>query len=143
VVIDLYRAAYGHLQKHLEDDNYERLSNLCLTALGRSQLSPFGIKDLNTGELIFGALVFHCNNRHYYLVAAPTESGRKARATYWFIDQFLRQNAATPFIFDFEGSEISAVADFYNRFGPQKETYTNIRKFRPLNMINPFRNGWL
>jgi len=141
-VIEIYQATYGHLQQDLDEGSFQRLRMLCEAALSRDQVSPCGIKDLRTGELIFGALVFHCNKRHYYLVAAPTETGRKARVTYWFIDQFLRLNSGTPFLFDFEGSELPRVAAFYNRFGPQKEFYSHIRKIQPLNMINPFRNGW-
>lgn len=122
-IIDMYRAAYGHYSPQISDEIYQRLSGLSQAAVEREQLIVCGVADAKDQAILFGALIFICRNRLYYIAGAPTEAGRNARATYYFIDQLLQQFAGNPLIFDFEGSDIPKVAAFFNRFGPQQETY--------------------
>jgi hypothetical protein len=122
-VIDLFRDAYGHYSPQINDEIYQRLSGLAETAIAHEKLMVCGVKDAKDQTILFGALIFIFGNRLYYIAGAPTKAGRNARATYYFIDQLLKQFAGNPLVFDFEGSDIPEVAAFYNRFGPQQETY--------------------
>ena len=84
------------------------------------------MRENETNEVIFGGLVIEFRDRLYYAMAAPTEKGRNARATYFFIDQLLQRFAGSKRIFDFEGSELPNVAEFYQRFGPAREQYLHL-----------------
>jgi hypothetical protein len=118
-VIRLYRDMYG---QYYSGDAYQRLSQLAQAALLKKCLIIAGVAG-QTGKIIQGALLFNIDQRIYYMLAAPTADGRKARATYYFIDQVIRRYAGQPLLFDFEGSDIPDVAAFYNRFGPARELY--------------------
>jgi hypothetical protein len=95
------------------------------TALLKKCLTVAGVTD-QAGNILQGSLLFQSNKRLYYVAGAPTVEGRKARATYYFIDQVIKQYAGTSWLFDFEGSDIPNVAAFYNRFNPGREIYYHL-----------------
>lgn len=125
-VIALYRKVYGHFHTSLKSREYRQLEKLSAEAAVRGQLRSSGVRLAATGELIFGALLFNCGKRLYYLLAAPTAAGRKARAAYYYIDQLMQRYCGTGLIFDFEGSDVPDVAAFYRRFGPETERYYHL-----------------
>jgi hypothetical protein len=43
------------------------------------------------------------------------------------IDDFIRQNAESNLILDFEGSNIQGIARFYAGFGAEPQTYLSVR----------------
>jgi len=124
--VSLYQETYGHFSTHTgirEYDNFRSLGEKALT-LGRA--IPCGVRESGTGKLLFASLLFTCPKRVYYIMGAPTPPGRKARATYFFIDQVLKLFSGSGLIFDFEGSDIPSVAEFYRRFGPDVEKYYHL-----------------
>ncbi|HSB92061.1 MAG TPA: hypothetical protein VLC28_03050 [Flavitalea sp.] len=123
-VIRLFRLAYGGLHTASENE-YQRFEALMNTPQ-HFKVHSYGVREQNSNELLFGALVVQFRNRLYYAMGAPTTKGRNARATYFFIDQLFQQFAGSKMIFDFEGSELPNVADFYQRFGPEKEEYLHL-----------------
>jgi hypothetical protein len=124
-VIRLFRAAYGSMHSANQND-YDRFEKLMNNPMD-FKVHSFGVREKQTNELLCGALILQFRNRLYYAMAAPTEKGRNARATYFFIDQMIRRFAGSGMIFDFEGSELPNVAAFYQRFGPAKEQYTHVK----------------
>lgn len=125
-ILSLYWQVYGGYSPHTTEEIMKRLEAWAKESARQGNLLACGVTDATDQSILFGALVFRCNKRLYYLAGAPTEKGRKARATYFFIDQLLQKWAGQPLLFDFEGSDIPAVADFYNRFGPRTETYYHL-----------------
>lgn len=124
-VIQLYRSTYEKLADQGGNENFERLTKLAHYARSNNLLYLCGVVD-EKEHLLQGSILFHCKKRLYYLIGAPTGEGRKARATYFLIDQLLQQFCETSLLFDFEGSDIPDVAAFYNQFGPQEETYFHL-----------------
>ena len=125
-VMSLYRRAYGSYSGHIRNEGYARLRQWAEAAAAKGMLKSWGVVHARDNELLFGALLFQCHRRLYYLLGAPTAAGRQARATYYFIDQVLQRHAGQPLLFDFEGSDIPDVAAFYRRFGPQEEAYYHL-----------------
>jgi hypothetical protein len=124
-VIRLYRSAYG--SRHAANDTDYHRFEMLMNNPSRFKVYTHGVRDDETNELIFGALIIEFGNRLYYAMGAPTEKGRNARATYFFIDQLLQRFAGSKRIFDFEGSDLPNVAEFYQRFGPKKEQYLHMK----------------
>lgn len=78
--------------------------------------------------MVYQCLCLKDDNRIYYLISAPTRKGIELKATYWCLDQIIRQFAMQNLIFDFEGSDIEDVAFYYTRFGAWKEPYYNYKQ---------------
>ncbi len=129
-IAHLYEDVYGNAGGENRIKMARRLTRVADHALARNMLSPCAVRDRDTGELLFAALVFKDEKRLYYLMGAPSVEGRRRRATYYFIDQLVREFAGRPLIFDFEGSDISGVAAFYRRFSPSVEKYVHIKSNR-------------
>jgi hypothetical protein len=121
-VIDLYKAAYGPLHKGVTYMDYEMFANLLKQALQNQSAELYSIKDGND-QTIFASALLRDTRRLYYIMGAPSELGRKNRATYFFIDNILRKYAGSNLHFDMEGSDITNVANFYKQFDPEAEVY--------------------
>jgi hypothetical protein len=125
LIIKLYREAYGHLQVKNSAQAFERMLRLLAEASRRRTVRLCGVTD-PLGNVVFGAAIFKDARRLYYIMGAPTETGRQARATYFFIDHLLESYAGTPLLFDFEGSDLPNVAAFYRKFAPETEHYIQL-----------------
>jgi hypothetical protein len=130
-LIKNYQAAYARKNPDLKEADYERLHRLIREAQERNAADVSGIIN-EKGTVIYSAVIFRDSKRLYYILGAPTEEGRQKRATYFFIDYLLKSNSAKPLLFDFEGSEIPGVANFYKRFGPATELFFEIKISRLL-----------
>lgn len=137
-IMELYRTAYGHMSDYIKGTDYNNFRELVHILQQKEKIFSCGVIDGSTDELLFGALIFKSDGRLYYMMAAPSVKGRKARAGYFCIDQIIRYYSGTSQIFDFEGSDIPSVSDFYMRFSPQAEHYFQLtlnRLFWPLNLF--------
>ncbi|MGB0999062.1 MAG: GNAT family N-acetyltransferase [Flavobacteriales bacterium] len=73
-------------------------------------------------EKVFAVFGIQEQGVFYYLLNISNEIGRQKGASYFFIDQLIRQNKHIQLI-DFEGSSIKGVQQFYRNFGAKEETY--------------------
>lgn len=137
IVFDLYKKAYGHLNKNISSQDYNNFYSVCLKAIELNKGFVMGIKD-TAGEMMAAAFFAIDSKRIYYLLGAPTAKGKKANATHLMIDSLLKKYAGQPLVFDFEGSDIPSVAGFYKKFGPQKRSYQHV----VINRL-PFWIKWL
>lgn len=89
------------------------------------------------GQLLAAGVFALYNNRIYYVFGAPTDLGRKHRATHLLIDAVIKEYSGRDYVFDFEGSSIPSVMNFYQKFSPENEPY-------PLYSFNklPFWIKW-
>ncbi len=78
-------------------------------------------------KLICSGFFVKYKSRIYYLFAASNALGKKYGATTFLIDSVLKEYVNTDFIFDFEGSTIPNVANFYKSFGGEKTIYFNLK----------------
>ena len=86
-------------------------------------------------QIIASAFFLHVNNRIYYLLGSSTHIGKKMGATTFLIDSVLKQFSETNNIFDFEGSTIESVGEFYKSFGSEKTIYQTIRLRKEIDII--------
>lgn len=124
LLLEYYRNAYGDLASYKEK-HYQALKSLLQTLHIQGKLKLY--QGVINHEIVFSAALVDDGKRLYYILGAPNVTGRAARVTYSFIDYILRNFAETNYIFDFEGSEIDSVAQFYKSFGPQEEYYYQYR----------------
>lgn len=119
-VILFYQQAYGKLAGYT-DEHFFRLKKL-LAVLPTESYHLAGVQD-EKGVLVFAGLLLDDGKRLYYILGAPTAEGRQMRATYFFIDAMIQKFAGSEKVFDFEGSDIPEVANFYRSFSPDTEYY--------------------
>jgi hypothetical protein len=124
-VIALYRKTYGQ-KAATTDADYSAMLAYAGEAGRTGNLVSCGVENKETGALFFAAMFFVYEKRIYYLLGAPTQSGRAARAGYFMIDSIIRRYAGGEMMLDFEGSDIPGVAAFYQKFSPQTEIYYHL-----------------
>lgn len=74
-------------------------------------------------EVVAAAFFAYSEGRAIYLVSASNEKGKELRAMFLIVDAFIRENAGSGRILDFEGSVIPSLARFFKGFGATTETY--------------------
>ncbi len=136
VIMDMYRAAYGHKNKAIQHQGrlFTHLSSLIIQ---RGYGFTTGVKS-GSGQLVAAAFIAKDDKRIYYLLAAPNENGRKTGAIHFLINHLIRSYAGTDLFFDFEGSDIPSVAQFYKKFNPVENIYFRLR----INRL-PYWLRWL
>jgi hypothetical protein len=55
-----------------------------------------------------------------------TLEGRKTEANHFLFDSILKEFAGSSLLFDFEGSDISGVKNFYEKFGTTNQPYCKL-----------------
>ncbi|WP_153796631.1 hypothetical protein [Foetidibacter luteolus] len=127
-VIALYDSAYGALQTTHSKRDYSAAETFAKAALERNMATLYSVENSVNAETLFASVILHEKQRLYYWLGAPSAAGRNARATYFFIDRLIYENAGKECTLDFEGSDIPSVASFYRQFGPDEERYFEVKK---------------
>lgn len=136
-VIRLYKAAYGEKNSHLTASDYAKIACLGENCIAKGLGFTVGIVD-GQHQLQAGAFLGKDDKRIYYLLGAPTGTGRRNSAIHCLIDEVIQRYADTDLTFDFEGSDIPSVAAFYRKFSPQ-ETWLDQVYF---HLISRWRNSF-
>ncbi len=81
-------------------------------------------------------MLFLSHGRAYYVAGYQTEAGREVYGNYFFLDRFFQKYCKKIHLFDFEGSDIPGVAEFFKRWGSISEFYSLVQivKF-PMNIL--------
>jgi hypothetical protein len=124
-VFDLYQDAYHKVRKNTYQIDYNKFYQVCEKALALNMGFVIGIKD-EKENLVAAGFFGLDNKRIYYLLGAPSTEGRKYNATHFLINEVIKKYANTYYSFDFEGSDIPSVANFYKKFNPMAKSYINI-----------------
>jgi hypothetical protein len=61
--------------------------------------------------------------RIYFILSSVTEAGKKNQANHFLVDHIIREFAGKDLVFDFEGSDIPGIAEFYLGFGAVDQPY--------------------
>ncbi len=120
-IIELFKNNKG-ADLHKKDADYLVLSKLIKVALSLNLAKVYAVKN-NDKELIGGAFFLIDQCRITYLFSALNSEGREKQVMSLLIDTVIRQNSASEFTLDFEGSMIKSIASFFKSFGAQKENY--------------------
>jgi len=78
-------------------------------------------------KLCAAALFVFYGKRIYYLIPVSDEEGKKNRAMFAIIDHYIQTCSEKDLILDFEGSNISGIARFFEGFGAVAHKYYNIK----------------
>lgn len=120
--IDLYRNYYGQRMEDIRTESFMNLKNLSIdlqkekSCLVRQVVS-------SRGQLLAIALLLKDDNRIYNIANSTTVLGRRTVANHFLIDSILKEFAGSHLIFDFEGSDLLGVKQFYKKFGAINQPY--------------------
>lgn len=126
IVVTFFRQAYGKLNPAISKDNYKNFEAACRQAIASGLGFTIGIKN-SGGEIVAVAFFGKDEKRIYYMMGAPSTTGRDSNAQHVLINEVIKKYAGTGLCLDFEGSDIPNVANFYKKFSPQKKQYPHIR----------------
>ena len=123
--ISLFKGTVGYKLKFTEDD-YSRLKTLMEFGLANNSGKLLLVQ--KGDEVLAMGYFFIQNKRITYLKGASTIQGRDTGAMYYLMDFVIKEYAATNRIFDFGGSKIASVAEFYKKLGGVDQTYLSFAK---------------
>jgi lipid II:glycine glycyltransferase (peptidoglycan interpeptide bridge formation enzyme) len=121
-VVDFYVKEKGEATAPVTSSDYIRLKQLFSVINKHATLLSYQIKHPN-GQVMAMAVFSVFKNRITYHLGAANEHGRKAGALYFLFDTVIKQNAGTNLLLDFEGSDISGIARFFEGFGAENRPY--------------------
>jgi hypothetical protein len=125
-VITMYKQAYGNKNKHISGRDYLKFDALAQRCIQLKLGFTVGVKNPEN-ELVATAFFGIDEKRIYYLLGAPSLAGRKLGAVHFLINEIIRKFSGERLLFDFEGSDILSVSQFYLKFGPVVKHYQFIR----------------
>jgi len=126
-LINMFRKTRGQGISNLKEKNYKMLLDLIHTCIKRGYCESAGAFT-KTGRLCAGIILLIKNNRAIFLFSSTHKLGKENGAMFFLIDNFIRDNAGSEMIFDFEGSNIPGVARLYKGFGSKECVYLQVRK---------------
>ena len=98
--------------------NQEQLKKLLITL---NQFKSLNINTIKDNEILAANVLIQSKNRTYYLDSFTSDKGKKYKVATGLIDYALNN---TNVIFDFEGSSIPSIQQFYTSFGAKIKSYT-------------------
>lgn len=112
---------------NLTASDYETINNLFETAVTKKIANVLGVYD--SEENYCGGVVFLINNKRIYsLFLASTEEGKINNAITFANNYIIEKYSNSDYIFDFEGSSIPGIEQFFLSFGAELEEYSFFQK---------------
>ncbi len=122
-----YKKYQGNKIAHVSNADYKNLNDL-LTLLDQkgSLICQNAIN--KQGDIIATIVCLKDSRRIYNLLPSSSEEGKELSAMHLLLDNIITQNASSKYLFDFEGSDIKGVQQFYNQFGAFAQPYYRIHE---------------
>ncbi len=124
-IIELFAENKGKEIKRFDKDDYLLLQRLIYKGIHNNMTENLGVYTEHN-ELCAAAVFFINGHRAIFLFSATNETAKKTFAMPLLIDSFIRKNAGSNLILDFEGSNNTNLARFYKSFGSQTVTYDTL-----------------
>ncbi len=125
-LIALYRNNIGKRVKKIKDKDYEVLLNLMTLCREKGAGDLLTVND-EQGKLVGAGFFLTYKERVSILVSATDLKNRKNGANTFLIDQAIQNYYKNYAIFDFGGSIMPTVANFFNSFGASDQEYVNLK----------------
>ncbi len=125
-MIQLYRNLYGEKMKSVSAEDFRRFVELC-RKLNEDQKIICRVAKDTEGNILAALVLLHDGKRIYNIISCITESGKKVHANDFIYDSLFREFSGKPLLFDFEGSDMRGIADFYMKFSPIAQPYPFIK----------------
>ena len=103
--------------------DYQLITALIQEILYRKKGKIFAIYQPNSSAPCTIGLFLFSHQRIINIFGASDEAGRAVDGMHFLIDYVMERYAATNNIFDFEGSEIPGIAEFFSSFGSSETAY--------------------
>lgn len=137
IAISLFKADKGAQFKHLTEDRYGTLLELCERIKSKGLLTV--LTALNEdNETVCSALFIKNNNRIVFFFSGNTKKGKESAALFYILDKVIQKYQNTDTVLDFEGSENEGIQRFYKGFGARLEPYYFFKNNNlpfPINMV--------
>jgi hypothetical protein len=121
-----FESEYGQKMQGTKKIDYRNFENLCHTLKQTGVIFQRIVKDIS-GNILTGSIFLKDENRIYNIMSVTVREGRKKRSHFYLIDQMIREFSGQNLIFDFEGSEVPGIAEFYQKFGSLNQPYIFFR----------------
>lgn len=135
--IELYKDLYQQRMPHVSNNDFENFKKLCARLSAGNNVIVRNVCNAKN-ELLAIALLLKDERRLYNIMNSTTIKGRKTEANHFLFDNILREFAGNNLLFDFEGSDIRGVKNFYEKFGAVNQPYYKLyfnHFFFPLNFL--------
>lgn len=106
---------------HIKKSQYTLMSSLLTQLIQLNKAQFYGV--LKEERVVAIGFFIHANKRIIHLFSASTQKGKTLAAVAYLFDHLIRENAHTNTLFDFEGSMIPGVAQFFKSFGAVNNSY--------------------
>ncbi len=113
-----YHAQYGARIKRLSTVDFRNFNTICHQNNNNIRCIIREAKHPNSKQILATAILLKDNKRVYLMVNAISKLGRKLSANHFLIDSILKEFSEQCLLFDFEGSELAGVSEFYQNFQP-------------------------
>jgi hypothetical protein len=123
-VIQLFTQTKGRELPSLQSRHYAMLKKLTTEAQKHGVGEVWEIRQ--AGELLTGAIILREARRIIFLFGASSAQGRKLGAMGFLLNHLIEQASNQDMVFDFEGSEVPGVANFYTGFGAEPVSYLSL-----------------
>jgi len=130
--IELYKKLYQSRLPNLLNTDYENIKKVFKELSQNNNLITRQVYNKNN-ELLCAVILLKHGKRIYNIMNAIPLPGKHLKANYFLFDRIFHEFCGQSLIFDFEGSDIAGIADFYLRFNPKNEPYS----FLKYNNLNP------
>jgi hypothetical protein len=114
--IQIYQQWYGNRFTHVTAKDYEQFGLLCNHFNKKGQVFARDVID-GAGNLLAIGLFLKDEKRIYNVMNSTAEEGRKKEANTFLFDNIIQEFAGEDLLFDFEGSDLPGVKQFYQKFG--------------------------
>ncbi|HRB31227.1 MAG TPA: hypothetical protein PK872_06915 [Ferruginibacter sp.] len=124
--VDLFQSLYGKKMSSVTAEDYTNFKTLC-SQLYTSDNLVLRTATAQNNQLAALVLMLKDKNRLYNVISCSTDFGRSRQANYFIYDKIIEEFSGSGLIFDFEGSDIKGIADFYKKFGTINQPYPFIK----------------
>ena len=119
-----YRKLYGK-QSGTADEAFEKFRKWCVF-IGKNDKIIVRKVSAADGSLLAIALLPADKNRMYNIMNSTLPEGKRTEANYYLLSRLWVEFEATGMTFDFEGSDIPGVKEFYRKFGAINQPYQKL-----------------
>jgi len=131
-LIKLFREENGKRFSFLNDKDYRQLGLVIQACIKREKAKVWSVYN-RENALCGGVVWLYSHGRAILYFSVQGKESWAEGALAWLIDTFIRENASSELVIDFEGSVHPGLARFYGSFGSVAHSYPRLK----INNLSP------
>ncbi|MCX6205399.1 MAG: hypothetical protein NTZ19_04010 [Bacteroidetes bacterium] len=140
--IHLFQTQYQERFPQFHKVIYTNFLDVCMALSNTNNCISRSVFTENGNEILATAVLLKNSNRLSLIMNATTQTGRTLAANHFLIDQIIQEFSEEKILFDFEGSELKGVKEFYASFHPVNQPYFQVSYNRLPSILNWIRNNF-